>query len=40
MNDLLTQAGELRNEAKHRHWFEQSVEQEFIGVSVDMDDLS
>ena len=35
MNDLFNQASSLRNEAKHRHWFEQSVEREFISMSAD-----
>ena len=38
MNDLFTQASELRNEAKHRHWFEQSVEREFISIKANMEE--
>ena len=38
MNDLFTQASELRNEAKHRHWFEQSIEREFISIKADLDE--
>lgn len=33
MNDLFTQTSALMNEAKHRHGFEQNVEQEFILIS-------
>lgn len=35
MNDLFTQASAMRNEAKHRHWFEKSVEREFIGIAAE-----
>lgn len=38
MNDLFNQACALRNEAKHRHWFEQSVEREFNGMGAEMDE--
>ena len=38
MNDLFTQASELRNEAKHRHWFEQSIEREFISIKADLEE--
>ena len=38
MNDLFIQASELRNEAKHRHWFEQSIEREFISIKADLEE--
>ena len=38
MNDLFTQASELRNEAKHRQWFEKSVDREFISIQADLED--
>ena len=37
MNELFALAKALRDEAKHRRWFEQSVEREFNGISADMD---
>lgn len=36
INDLFNQASTLRNEAKHRHWFEQSVKREFISIAADL----
>ncbi len=37
MNDLFNQASTLRNEAKNRHWFEQSVEREFFSLRANLE---
>ena len=38
MNDLFNQASALRNEAKNRHWYEESIEREFISMNADLED--
>ena len=38
MNDLFNQASALRNEAKNRHWYEESIKREFISMNTDLED--
>ena len=38
MNELFNQASALRNETKHRRWFEESIEREFLSMKADMED--
>lgn len=38
MNDLFAQASQLMKEAKNRHWFEQSVEREFLSLRANLED--
>ena len=38
MNDLFNQASALRNEAKHRHYQEESIEREFVSMNTDLED--
>ena len=35
MNELFAKASSLREEAKNRHWFEESAEREFLGLHAD-----
>ena len=38
MNDLFAQASQLMKESKNRHWFEQSVEREFLSLRANLED--
>lgn len=38
MNELFALAKSLRDEAKHRHYQEESIEREFISMNTDMED--
>jgi len=38
MNELFALAKVLRDEAKHRHYQEESIEREFISMNTDMED--
>lgn len=38
MNELFAPAKALRDEAKHRHYQEESIEREFISMNTDMED--
>lgn len=38
MNELFALAKALRDEAKHRHYQEESIEREFISMNTDMED--
>ena len=38
MNELFNQASALRNETKHRHYQEESIEREFLGMNADLED--
>lgn len=39
MNELFTLAKALRDEAKHRHYQEESIMQEFISMNADLEDV-
>ena len=32
MNELFTEAGSLKDEAKHRHYLDKSIEREFLSL--------
>lgn len=38
MNELFALAKSLRDEAKHRHYQEESIEREFISMNTDLED--
>ena len=38
INDLFTQASTWRNEAKHRHYLEESIEREFNSIQADLEE--
>ena len=38
MNDLFAQAASLRDEAKRRHYQEQSIEREFLSMKANLED--
>jgi hypothetical protein len=38
MNELFNQASALRNETKHRRWFEKSIEREFLSMKANLED--
>ena len=38
MNELFALAKALRDEAKHRHYQEESIEREFISMNTDLED--
>ena len=38
MNDLFALAKALRDEAKHRHSLEESIEREFLAMNADLED--
>jgi predicted nucleic acid-binding Zn-ribbon protein len=38
MNDLFALAKSLRDEAKHRHSLEESIEREFLAMNADLED--
>ena len=38
MNELFALAKSLRDEAKHRHSFEESINREFLGINADLED--
>lgn len=38
MNELFTQAASLRDEAKRRHYQEQSIEREFLSMKANLED--
>lgn len=38
MNELFALAKSLRDEAKHRHYLEESIEREFLGMNADLED--
>ena len=38
MNDLFALAKLLRDEAKHRHSLEESIEREFVSMNADLED--
>lgn len=39
MNELFTLAKALRDEAKHHHYQEESIEREFISMNADLEDV-
>ena len=38
MNELFALAKSLRDEAKHRHYQEESIEREFLNLQVNLED--
>ena len=38
MNELFTQAKSLRDEAKHRHYQQESIEREFLSLRANLED--
>ena len=38
VNDLFALAKSLRDEAKHRQWYEESIEREFVSMNTDLED--
>ena len=38
MNDLFTQASELKEEAKQRHYQQESIEREFLSIKANLED--
>ena len=38
MNDLFALAKSLKDEAKHRHYQDESIEREFLSMNSDMED--
>ena len=38
MNELFAEAGSLRNEAKHRHYLDESIERDFRCIETDLED--
>lgn len=38
MNDLYAQAASLRNEAKQRHYMEESIERDFLSIKANLED--
>ena len=38
INDLFTQASAWRNEAKHHHYLEESIEREFNSIQADLEE--
>lgn len=38
MNELFAEAGSLRNEAKHRHYLDESIEKDFRCIETDLED--
>ena len=38
MNDLFTLSKSLRDEAKHRHYQEESIEREFLSMKANLED--
>ena len=38
VNDLFALAKSLRDEAKHRHYQEESIEREFVSMNTDLED--
>ena len=38
MNELFALAKALRDEAKHRHYQEESIEREFVSMNTDLED--
>ena len=38
MNELFTEASSLREEAKHRHYLDESIERDFRCIETDLED--
>lgn len=38
MNELFAEAGALRDEAKHRHYLDESIERDFRCIETDLED--
>ena len=38
MNELFALAKALKDEAKHHHFLEESIEREFLGMNADLED--
>ena len=38
INELFAEAGSLRDEAKHRHYLDESIERDFRCVETDLED--
>ena len=38
MNDLFTLAKSLKDEAKHRQWYDESIEREFLNLQANLED--
>ena len=38
MNELFAQAASLRDEAKHRHYMDESIERDFRCIETDLED--
>ena len=38
MNELFTEAGSLKDEAKHRHYLDESIERDFRCIETDWED--
>ena len=38
MNELFAEAGSLRDEAKHRHYLDESIERDFRCIETDLED--
>ena len=38
MNELFALAKTLKDEAKHRHYQEESIEREFLGIQANLED--
>jgi len=38
MNELFAQAASLRDEAKHRHYLDESIERDFRCIETDLED--
>jgi hypothetical protein len=39
MNDLFALAKSLKDEAKHRHYQEESIEREFLSLKANLEDI-
>ena len=38
MNELFAEAGSLKDEAKHRHYLDESIERDFRCIETDLED--
>jgi hypothetical protein len=38
MNELFAEASSLRDEAKHRHYLDESIERDFRCIETDLED--
>lgn len=38
MNELFAEASSLRDEAKHRHYLDESIERDFRSIETDLED--